>query len=1772
MAIANPTEELDHLELARYLEAELSKENFTLLWEAFYSPESNSRRISSQSFFSVIRRIITTPTASSIVLGYLSDAHLSSWFHALDVDSNGWVEWADLESAISLAATMRMCAPEYEKPSKLTSSSVYFPGASKVMWVPEWRRTVVCLHNATAPRVCSFHAAHSGAPLEGGHISPVFGAVYVKATKLLLTFGCDRRLCVWDHRKPSPIHTILLPSPPTAACFDKARRWYWVATTDGKLTPFDLKWASASVGPSSPSSASFESSGTASTLGHHPSTAASPHQKHHTDWVQDMMYLEEVNTVITASLDRTIGFWDSKGQMVSQRVGHSRGVYKLVYAANARVLFSSGQGKEICAWNPFSMDDTPIQTLLGHEREIVALIADVCNKALTSIDASARVVVWDTQRFVKLQVLDLAALMLSASPIIGAWQSPLSREMMLLSVDHAYHVRSTLESSRPPRLGHRVRCLLAVESARVIVVGLTHSLLLFDLVDGALLQLLDRPFGATTKIVRLFPYDAIRVLMVQLDTGRTMTYRLSAARPLPQLHPTQLPLRVPSTTAAAPAHELWVSVQWTSFVHRNRSSLVHRLAVVGELGSCWTQCYTYDENEGLQLATAPAGTFTKALKEPTSSSTKQNSGAQGTLPAGSIVRGTFGKTFAALVTKQGDVVMWNHNNSPTTTTGGRGSNESVIEVLKQHRVGVRVSSRVCDVMFLSSRNALLLLRPDGVSVLNIGTWSPIIDIAYEDFPDLTDEFLSKKDTIAAAQLASSSHTSSDDPDGGEPASFELTKLHNVFPGGDSGFAAKEDVWVETNYMGRVVVLHMEHVFQDFFGMQSAPISVETDEVAGGGGGDERPAAMKLPGQLGKWFAAKQETLHISATASIHGGVDTRNKEPVIIKSFSDRERFLSEVAMRARDTLGGASSPTSSGAAANWDDTSPQEAISPALPGLGMWCLRTIALDDAAVKRAKAEQNAEGEDMAHNIRRKARDDDADGRDGRGEFTGVIVMEMGEGTLQQSMPQPVLSYTSSSSLSSVQVMMRSVSMTKTTLQAAKPEHLLTPSEQNIAVACLVNIVHALGLAGCAAMDLRPRSIARIGDIWKLCGVDTLVREGALHSDALPAAYCPPELCKVMCAKVGVNPEGPSITSCLSAQQQEDINDGRSTTTTCTIRGNLWTIAVIAWELHMGKRLFDASARRDALPIGKSASSAFVSTFGSEGPKLAEEAQQLYEFVELVDADWLAARRAQIPENTCAGILVKMCLHRNPSQRGTTAELLSALKSAQLELQLDRMFTRPSFFRRGVENALPSRLVATVKTVDTSTSENAAYATALDLPNCTVIKHACPIACAQGLACCDVDPTKSNEGVLHLFNASTGEECGYLPPPEFGNREEGGSWHWPLADEVNARNDAKVLAEQASASSGGSSNPVQSVAAGGDGSAEDGNDDNGNAANNAPSKTSFVQQLQPPQGWQQMTVHELSGNLKSSSTTGFLRNGVDAAVETFAVAVARKTPFFRGGQVTGEPMPIYAPKLQRIGAVVDHAKLLQDDASSHKKIPSVVDNGNAGTLRKWQRYWATVERQMQEEVGLAPASAVVPSSMAHTAANGAGRGSRINAPSSLKKDFLRSVPTLSHDQEMLPMVSEEIDAMIRNTRWLLQEDIRPEDLKKRSTSALDGKKPRTAQSQGVVDDALRTHGKKVSHAAKQMREFTYSDNNLSAMDHWTRTELQARLASRLSPIPRDEWESDTDELEVVEADLRRTQERSERRERAREADLRRRGLSPTTASPAPPTPAPTPDGNS
>jgi WD40 repeat protein len=1758
MAIANPTEELDHLELARYLEAELSKENFTLLWEAFYSPESNTRRISTNGFTSVIRKIVSTPTASSIVLGYLSDSYLTSWFHALDLDSNGWVEWADLEASISLAATMRMCSPEYEKPSKLTSSAVYFPGATKVVFVPEWRRTIVCQNNTTAPRVCSFHAAPSGAPLEGGHISPVFGATYIKATKVLLTFGCDRRLCVWDHRKPTPVQVVSLASPPTAACFDKARQWYWVATTDGSVSPFDMKWSPALLAPSSPSLSSSNRGITSSSR----LPKAPAQQKCHTDWVQDMMFLEEVNTVITASLDRTIGFWDSKGQMVSQKVGHSRGVYKLVYAVNARVLFSSGQGKEICAWNPFSMDDSPIQIMLGHEREIVALVADVCDRALTSIDASARVVVWDIQRFVKLQVLDLAALMLSASPIMGAWVSPLTRELMMLSVDHAYHVRSTLEASRPPRLGHRVRHLLAVETARVIVVGLTHSLMLFDLVEGSLLQLLDRPFGPSTKIVRLFAYDAIGMLMVQLDTGRVMTYRLVMTRPLPQLHPVQLPLRVPSTlsAAAAPVHELWVAIQWTPFTHRNRAANLHRLVVIGELGSCWTQCYTFEESEGLQLATTPAGAFTKAL----GGSIHNKQSTVTSAPANRVAKGTFGRTHAALITNRGDVIVWNHSPQPSSATaasstqqGARGSsNIGVVEHLTHHRVGVKVSSRAVDAMFLPSRNALLLLRPDGVSVVNVGSWTPIIDVAYEDFPDLTDEFLSKRDAVAAAQLASSAHH--DDPDC-EPSAFELIRLHNVFGGGEGGGAAtKEDVWIETNYMGRVVVLHMEHIFQEFFGIQSVPISEESEDGGSlviNAAGDAKK--LPLPGQLAKWFACSQDTLHVSATARVHRAVDTRNKEPVIIKRFCDRERFLLEVAMRARDAPTSAGSPTSATANAASDAWA-----EPTLPGLGMWCLRTVAVDDVAVRRAKADINAEAEDSAHNLRRKARDTDiADRGDDQNDFSGVIVMEMGEGTLQQCMPQPILSYKSSSSQTSVQVLMRSGSVTKTTLQAAQPEHMLTPQESEVAVQCLVHIVHTIGLAGCAAMDMRPRSIARVGDIWKLCGVDSLVPEGALHADALPAAYCPPELCNVMCAKVGVNPEGPSITRCLDTDPEQYADR----TTRCTLRGNLWTIAVIAWELHMGKRLFNAATSTE----GTSTSSVFSGTFGSEGSTLAEASQLMYEFVEKVDPAWLAARRAQVPGNTCAGIVVNMCLLRDPSQRATTSALLSALNSAQLNLQLDRLFTRPSFFRRGVENALPSRLVATVKTLDISTTDDPAYTTALDLPNCAVIRHACTISCAQALACCDVDPMKSNEGVLHLYNASTGVECGYLPPPEFGNREEGGSWHWPLADEVNARNDAKVLAAQATASSGGGA-PNAAQSGGGISSGDEDAGDHDTSLMHKRTATSFVQQLQPPQGWQQMSVRELSGSLKSSSTTDFLRHGVDAAVATFAVAVARKAPFFRGGQVTGDAMPMYAPKLKRIGAVVDHAKLLQGD-SAQKKTPSMSGNGNAGTLRKWHRYWATVERQMQEEVGLAPASAVVPPSMAHTASSGAGRGSRINAPTSLKKDFLRSVPTLSHDQEMLPMVSEEIDAMIRNTKWLLQEDIAQDDRKKRSASALDGKKPRTAQSQGVVDDALRTHEMKVAHAARQQMAFLYSDNNLSAMDHWTRTELQARLSSRLSPIPRDEWDSDTDEMERVEMDLRRTQERSERRERAREADLRRRGLSPMTAPSSTPSPAPQPTTN-
>ena len=85
----------------------------------------------------------------------------------------------------------------------------------------------------------------------------------------------------------------------------------------------------------------------------------------HTDIVMDVLALDYLDSIVSASLDTHINIWDSYTEQQTARLsGHHMGVNSLAYNATHRFLISTGFDHDVFVWSPFV--STLLYKLKGH--------------------------------------------------------------------------------------------------------------------------------------------------------------------------------------------------------------------------------------------------------------------------------------------------------------------------------------------------------------------------------------------------------------------------------------------------------------------------------------------------------------------------------------------------------------------------------------------------------------------------------------------------------------------------------------------------------------------------------------------------------------------------------------------------------------------------------------------------------------------------------------------------------------------------------------------------------------------------------------------------------------------------------------------------------------------------------------------------------------------------------------------------------------------------------------------------------------------------------------------------------------------------------------------------------------------------------------------------------------------------------------------------------------------------------------------------------------
>lgn len=124
--------------------------------------------------------------------------------------------------------------------------------------------------------------------------------------------------------------------------------------------------------------------------------------KGHKDIVMCLMGLAKLDNLVSASLDSTIGVWDTyTNTMILRLEGHRKGVFSLAYNPEFRLLISSGFDHDAFVWSPFV--NSLVYRLKGHHASLVGCQCVENSPEIITADSSGIFKVWDIRNFVCVQ-------------------------------------------------------------------------------------------------------------------------------------------------------------------------------------------------------------------------------------------------------------------------------------------------------------------------------------------------------------------------------------------------------------------------------------------------------------------------------------------------------------------------------------------------------------------------------------------------------------------------------------------------------------------------------------------------------------------------------------------------------------------------------------------------------------------------------------------------------------------------------------------------------------------------------------------------------------------------------------------------------------------------------------------------------------------------------------------------------------------------------------------------------------------------------------------------------------------------------------------------------------------------------------------------------------------------------------------------------------------------------------------------------------------------
>ena len=280
----------------------------------------------------------------------------------------------------------------------------------------------------------------------------------------------------------------------------------------------------------------------------------------HSDMIMDLLYVDSLESLLSASMDKTIRIWDvHTGKFQRVLKGHHKGVRSLAYSNHYRVLVSAGFDYKACVWNPFVERLT--FRLQGHAAPLRTVdIADQTHQIITADDVGI-VKIWDMRKFECLQTLNTPDPYLSDLAIAESHKSFIvgGRRLFKFGYEGFHHANYADD--------HELSCVVYNDTFTHFVTACGNTVKIWDSKTGKILKtyrnFVSDPDGVITSLCL---DDRERKLILGTDSGEVKVFEYLNGAMMKQLESVAPDARQISKLIYCGVHKMVIKAGWDGAV------------------------------------------------------------------------------------------------------------------------------------------------------------------------------------------------------------------------------------------------------------------------------------------------------------------------------------------------------------------------------------------------------------------------------------------------------------------------------------------------------------------------------------------------------------------------------------------------------------------------------------------------------------------------------------------------------------------------------------------------------------------------------------------------------------------------------------------------------------------------------------------------------------------------------------------------------------------------------------------------------------------------------------------------------------------------------------------------------------------------------------------------------------------------------------------------------------------------------------------------------